>query len=67
VAERLAGHGVSVARLVQHQLESGAAIHLVTHVAQSGAVEAALAEIAALPEVRGTPTRLAVISDRGAP
>jgi len=65
VAERLAAHGVSVARLVQHQLGDGAALHVVTHRAAAGAVDAALAEIAALPESQGTPTRLAVVSDRG--
>ncbi len=65
VAERLAAHGVSVARLIQHELEGGASLHVVTHEAPAGAVEAALAEIAALPETHGAPTRLAVISDRG--
>lgn len=63
VAERLAAHGVSVARLVQHQLEDGAALHVVTHAAAVGAVDRALAEIAALPEAHGQPTRLAVIAD----
>jgi homoserine dehydrogenase len=61
VAERLAAHGVSVARLVQHELENGAALHIVTHEAATGAVEAALAEIAALPEAHGEPTRIVVI------
>ncbi len=65
VAERLAAHGVSVARLIQHETPEGAALHVVTHEAPAGAVEAALAEIAALPETHGQPTRLAVISDRG--
>lgn len=66
VAERLAAHGVSVARLVQHQLGGGAAaLHVVTHRAAAGAVDAALAEIEALPESQGRPTRLAVVSDRG--
>jgi len=65
VAERLAAHGVSVARLVQHEMEGGAALHIVTHEAPAGAVEAALADIAALPETHGTPTKLTVISDRG--
>jgi homoserine dehydrogenase len=65
VAERLAAHGVSVARLVQHELEDGAALHVVTHVAGAAAVQAALNEIAALPEVHAGPTRLTVISDRG--
>ncbi|MCC6222084.1 MAG: homoserine dehydrogenase [Thermoleophilia bacterium] len=65
VAERLAAHGVSVARLIQHGLADGASLHVVTHEAAAGAVDAALADIALLPETRATPTRLAVISDRG--
>ena len=66
VAERLAAHGVSVARLVQRELdESAAALHVVTHDAKAGAVEAALADIARLPETHGLPTRLTVISVRG--
>ncbi len=65
VAERLAAHDVSVAQLVQHQTGEGAALHIVTHEAPSGAVERALADIASLPEAHGSPTRLAVISDRG--
>jgi homoserine dehydrogenase len=65
VALRLAGHGVSVARLVQHQAERGAALHLLTHEAPAGALEAALAEIAQLPETLGEPSLLPVISDRG--
>jgi homoserine dehydrogenase len=67
VAERLAAHGVSVARLIQHEITEGAALHIVTHQAPTGAVEAALADIAALPETHGAPTRLTVISDRGVP
>ena len=67
VAERLAAHGVSVARLVQHQTGEGAALHVVTHEAATGDVDRALAEIEALPEAHGSPTRLAVISDRGVP
>jgi homoserine dehydrogenase len=67
VAERLAAHGVSVARLIQHEIVEGAALHIVTHQAPTGAVEAALADIAALPETHGAPTRLTVISDRGVP
>jgi homoserine dehydrogenase len=62
VAERLAAHGVSVARLVQHQLDDGASLHIVTHAAPTGAIDRALADIAELPEARGAPTRLAVIS-----
>jgi homoserine dehydrogenase len=66
VAERLAAHGISVARLVQHQAEGGAELHVVTHEAPAGAVDAALADIEALPETHGTPTRLAVIASSGA-
>jgi homoserine dehydrogenase len=62
VAERLAAHGISVARLVQHQAESGADLHVVTHGAPAGAVDAALVDIGALPETHGAPTRLAVIA-----
>jgi homoserine dehydrogenase len=61
-AERLAAHEVSVARLIQYQLEGGAEIHIVTHTAAAGAVEAALAEIAAHPATHGVPTRLAVVA-----
>jgi homoserine dehydrogenase len=69
VLARLAGvlaeHGVSVARLVQQPADDGAALHVVTHEAPTGEVEAALDEIAALPETRGRPAALRVISDRG--
>ena len=64
VAERLAAHGVSVARLVQHQADGGATLHVVTHDAPAGDVAAALAEIEALPETRGEPSALPVISER---
>ena len=64
VAERLAAHGVSVARLSSIEIAEGAALHIVTHQAPTGAVEAALADIAALPETHGAPTRLAVIAHR---
>jgi homoserine dehydrogenase len=62
LAERFAAHQVSVARLVQHQLEGAAELHVVTHDAPAGAVDAALADIAQLPETHGEPTRLAVVS-----
>ncbi len=65
LAERLAAHEVSVARLVQHQRDGHAILHVVTHEAPAGRVEAALREIADLPEVRGAPSALRVISDRG--
>ena len=67
VAERLAAHDVSIARLVQQQLEGAAALHIVTHEARSGSVTAALADIGHLPETWTTPSALTVISDRGVP
>ncbi|HXF98676.1 MAG TPA: homoserine dehydrogenase [Gaiellaceae bacterium] len=65
VARRLAAHEVSVARLVQVPVEGGAALHAVLHEAPERAVESAVAEIAALPEVHGPPSLLPVVSDRG--
>lgn len=65
IAERLADHDVSVARLVQHQRDAGAELFVVTHESYTGAVSDALVEIADLPETRGTPSALPVISDRG--
>jgi homoserine dehydrogenase len=65
IARRLAAHEVSVARLVQAPTESGAALHAVLHEAPQGQVDAALAEIAQLPEVHSPPSVLPVISDRG--
>jgi homoserine dehydrogenase len=67
VAERLAVHEVSVARLIQHQINGTAGLHIVTHEARWGSIVDALAEIDALPETQGHPTVLPVISDRGVP
>jgi homoserine dehydrogenase len=67
IAEALATHEVSVARLIQHQINGTAGLHIVTHEARWGAILEALAEIAALPETQGHPTVLPVISDRGVP
>jgi len=67
VAERLAAHDVSVARLIQHQINGTAGLHIVTHEARWGSIVEALAEIANLPETQGHPTVLPVISDRGVP
>jgi homoserine dehydrogenase len=65
VALRLAAQGISIARLVQHQGENSATLHIVTHEAPAGRLRDALDEIDALEETRGKATALAVISDRG--
>src|SRR3954451_12121286 len=65
IALRLSQHEVSIARLVQYQREGGATLHAVTHEARAGSFEAALAEIAALPETQSAPSALPVISSRG--
>jgi homoserine dehydrogenase len=65
VALRLAAHGISVARLVQHQSEQEATLHIVTHEAAAGRMRGALDEIDALEETRGAASALPVISDRG--
>jgi homoserine dehydrogenase len=65
IAERLARHDVSIARLVQQQGDGGAVLHIVTHEARGGDVEATLAEIAELPETHSPPTSMPVISSRG--
>ena len=65
VTAALAEHDVSVARIVQHANGNGAAVHVVTHEAVTGALTAALATIAELPELRERPTVLPVVSDRG--
>jgi hypothetical protein len=64
VAEGLAAHGVSIARLTQHLLEDGAALDVVTHTAPAGKVAAALDDVSALGAVRGRPAALRVISER---
>jgi homoserine dehydrogenase len=61
-ASRFAAHDVSIAQLVQ-KLENGrASLELVLHDAPLGAVRAALAEIAAFPEVLDRPFVAPVIS-----
>jgi homoserine dehydrogenase len=65
VALRLAAHGVSIARLVQHQGQASATLHIVTHEAPEGRLRNALDEIDALQETRGKASALPVISDRG--
>ncbi len=65
VAFRLAARGVSIARLVQHQSEQNATLHIVTHEAPEGRLRDALDEIDALQETRSKASALPVISDRG--
>ena len=65
LAQELANEGVSVARLVQQPGDGHAVLHVVTHEAPAGRVEAALDAIRELPESRGEPTALPVVSSRG--
>ncbi len=65
LAQELAVEGVSVARLVQQPADGGAVLHVVTHEAPGGRVEAALQSIRALPESRGEASALPVVSQRG--
>jgi homoserine dehydrogenase len=65
IALRMSQHEVSIARLVQHQRDGGATLHAVTHETRAGSIEAALGEIASLPETQSPPTALPVISSRG--
>jgi homoserine dehydrogenase len=65
VTRLLAAHELSVARLIQDPTPDGATLHVVLHEAPEGDVLAALEEIAALPESRGRPSALPVVSDRG--
>lgn len=61
-ASRLAAHDVSVARLVQRLEEGRASLNLVLHDVAFGDVRAALAEIAAFPEVLDRPFIAPVIA-----
>ena len=56
VALRLASHGVSIARLVQKQDNGSATLHIITHEAPSGDLDAALEEIAELEESKSAPS-----------
>jgi homoserine dehydrogenase len=61
-ATTFAKHGVSIAQLVQHLEPGRAALDLVLHDAMIGAVEAALDELAASPDVLGRPFIAPVIA-----
>jgi homoserine dehydrogenase len=65
LAQELANEGVSVARLVQQPGDGHAVLHVVTHEAPAGRVQAALSAIRALPESRGEAGALPVVSSRG--
>ncbi len=65
VALRLAADEVSVARLTQEQVNGSAVLHIVTHDAPAGSVRAAAAALAHLPEVRGEPDVIRVVTERG--
>jgi homoserine dehydrogenase len=65
VADELAQREISIARLLQHANGDGAALHVVTHEAATGALEEALEAIARLPQIKRRSTLLPVVSDRG--
>jgi homoserine dehydrogenase len=65
VALRLAADEVSVARLTQEQVNGSAVLHIVTHEAPAGSVRSAAAALAHLPEVRGEPDVIRVVTERG--
>ena len=65
VAERFADEQVSIAQLSQHLTNGSAELDVVTHTAPAGRVEAALAAIGRLDDVRSKPEALRVISERG--
>jgi homoserine dehydrogenase len=65
VAEELAQREISIARLLQHQNGSGAALHVVTHEARVGALDEALTALGALAEVHAASRPMPVVSDRG--
>jgi homoserine dehydrogenase len=65
VAEGLAEHEISIARLLQQPNGNGASLHVVTHEAQAGALDDALVAIGRLDEVHRSSVPLPVVSDRG--
>jgi homoserine dehydrogenase len=65
VADGLARHEISIARLLQHQAAGGATLHVVTHEARAGALDDALAALGELPEVHRRSRPIPVVSDRG--
>jgi homoserine dehydrogenase len=65
VADGLAQHDISIARLLQQPNDDGATLHVITHEASSGALQAALQALDELPDVHSRSVPRPVISDRG--
>ena len=65
VADGLAQHDISIARLLQQPNGDGATLHVITHEASSGALQAALQALDELPDVHSRSVPRPVISDRG--
>jgi homoserine dehydrogenase len=65
VADGLAQHDISIARLLQQPNDDGATLHVITHEAKSGALQAALQALDELPDVHSRSVPRPVISDRG--
>jgi homoserine dehydrogenase len=65
VAQELARHDISIARLLQHQNGDGAALHVVTHEARIGALVDALEAFEELGAVHKSSMPRPVISERG--
>ncbi len=65
VADGLAQHDISIARLLQQPNGDGATLHVITHEAKSGALQAALQALDQLPDVHSRSVPRPVISDRG--
>jgi homoserine dehydrogenase len=65
VADGLAQHDISIARLLQQPDGDGATLHVITHEASSGSLQAALSALDQLPDVHSRSVPRPVISDRG--
>jgi homoserine dehydrogenase len=61
IAQALAEQQVSIARLIQHQGNGEAAVHIVTHETSLGALETALVAIEEAPGTRRRPTRMPLV------
>jgi homoserine dehydrogenase len=61
IAQALAEQQVSIARLIQHQGNGEAAVHIVTHETSLGLLEAALVAIEEFPGTKRRPTRMPLV------